>query len=127
MVRQVSAAHVRHFAEAMGKLAKTDPIDARMIARFMAFKPSSGRKLAAKKLRLLNVLVTKRSQIISLRKNLSCQIKQRGSTLVDDLDLEQTSLLNAQIARLDDLMSKTIQEDAELDHKARCLALVPGV
>ena len=50
-VRQVSAAHVRAFSRATGALAKTDPIDARLIADFIAFRPNSGRKLPAKKLR----------------------------------------------------------------------------
>ena len=34
-VRQVSAAHVRSFARSLGNLAKTDPLDARLIARFI--------------------------------------------------------------------------------------------
>jgi len=53
-VRQVSAAHVRAFARATGALAKTDPIDARLIAEFMAFRPHCGRRLPAEKLRHLN-------------------------------------------------------------------------
>jgi transposase len=126
-VRQVSAAHVRHFAQADGKLAKTDPVDAKMIARFMAFKPCAGRTLPAQKLRLLNVLVTKRNQLITMRKNLSCQIKQRGSTLVDDLDSEHMALLEAQIVHLDEQIQSAIQEDEDLAHKARCLRSVPGV
>jgi transposase len=126
-VRQVSAAHVRHFAQADGRLAKTDPLDAETIARFIAFKPTAGRSLPAQKLRVLNVLVTKRSQLITMRKSLSCQMKQRGNTRVDNLDIEHMSLLDAQIACVDQLMSKTIQEDAVLERKARCLRSVPGV
>ena len=41
-VRQVSAAHVRSFARALGALAKTDTIDARLIANFIAFRPKAG-------------------------------------------------------------------------------------
>lgn len=127
IVRQVSAAHVRHFAHATGTLAKTDPIDAKMIARFIAFKPSAGRMLPAKKLRVLNVLVTKRNQLITMRKTLSCQIKQRGSTLVDDLDSQHMALLETQITHMDDQIRQTIQQDAQLDRKASCLRSVPGV
>ena len=39
----VNPAQVRHFAQAVGKRAKTDPIDAAVIARFAeAVKPSRG-------------------------------------------------------------------------------------
>jgi transposase len=54
-VRQVCAVHVRNFARSLGNLAKTDPIDARMIARFIAFRPEVGRRLPAEILRKLNV------------------------------------------------------------------------
>lgn len=74
-VRQVSAAHVRNFARSLGNLAKTDPLDARMIARFIAFRPEAGRRLPLKILRDLNVLTTNRQQLVACKKKLTCQMK----------------------------------------------------
>jgi len=100
-VRQVSAAHVRAFARATGALAKTDPIDARLIAEFMAFRPHCGRKLPAEKLRHLNALSTKRRQLVELRKRLKCQIQQHHDTELVDLDTELLDLLSHQIKMLE--------------------------
>jgi len=127
MVRQVSSAHVRHFAQADGKLAKTDPIDARMIARFMAFKPSAGRCLPARKLRILSALITKRNQIIAMRKRLACQIKQRGTDILEDMDSEHMALLDTQLARMDAWIAQMLEQDEELNRKTCCMRSVPGV
>ena len=62
-VRQVSAAHVRAFARASGALAKTDPIDARLIAQYMAFRSHSGRRLPAENCRHLNAFRHKTTPI----------------------------------------------------------------
>ena len=86
-VRQVSAAHVRAFSRASGALAKTDPIDACLIADFIAFRPTSGRKFPAKKLRYLNALSTKRRQLVDLRKHLKCQTTQHSDSAMVTLDV----------------------------------------
>lgn len=72
-VRQVSAAHVRSFARSLGTLAKTDPLDARIISQFIALRPNAGRKLPTTKIRELNVLLSKRRQVVDMRKQLRCQ------------------------------------------------------
>jgi transposase len=62
----VNPAQVRHFAQAVGKRAKTDPIDAEMIARFAeAVKPEL-RQLPDEAARLLTELVSRRRQIIEM-------------------------------------------------------------
>jgi transposase len=62
----VNPAQVRHFAQAVGKRAKTDPIDAAVIARFAeAIKPEP-RGLPDEAARLLAELVSRRTQIIEM-------------------------------------------------------------
>lgn len=100
-VRQVSAAHVRAFARSLGNLAKTDPLDARMIARFIAFRPEAGRQLPVKTIRDLNVLTTKRRQLVVMRKRLSCQVKQRRSQMTYEMDNDLMALYEAQIIQLE--------------------------
>ena len=51
--RQVPPAQVKAFAQSRGTRAKTDRIDAELIARFFVFRPEAGRSLPAEKLRLL--------------------------------------------------------------------------
>jgi transposase len=62
----VNPAQVRHFARAIGKRAKTDPIDAAVIAHFAeAVKPEL-RPIPDAEARLLGELVARRRQIIEM-------------------------------------------------------------
>jgi len=126
-VRQVSAAHVRNFARSLGNLAKTDPLDARMIARFIAFRSDAGRRLPLKILRDLNVLTTKRRQLVACKKKLSCQIKQRGSQAVNDLDEAHLGLLIDQVAWLETRIEQLLQSDEGLKRRSQILRSVPGI
>ena len=126
-VRQVSAAHVRAFARSLGNLAKTDPLDARMIARFIAFRPDTGRRLPAKILRDLNVLTTKRRQLVAMRKRLSCQIKQRGSQMVGDMDIDLMAQLEAQIEQLGIRIEALLKSDDALKNRVDILRSIPGI
>jgi len=126
-VRQVCAAHVRAFSRATGALAKTDPIDARLIADFIAFRPTSGRKLPAKKLRYLSVLSTKRRQLVELRKRLKCQVKQHDKDLMVALDVELLELLSRQIRGLEDAIQAQIMDDPQMKQHAKILRSIPGI
>ena len=62
----VNPAQVRHFAQAVGKRAKTDPIDAAVIARFAEAVKPEPRALPDAAARLLAELVGRRRQIIEM-------------------------------------------------------------
>jgi transposase len=62
----VNPAQVRHFAQAVGKRAKTDPIDAEVIARFVEAVKPEPRPLPDEQARLLGELVARRRQIIEM-------------------------------------------------------------
>ena len=62
----VNPAQVRHFAQAVGKRAKTDPIDAQVIARFAEAVKPEPRPLADEAQLALAELVGRRRQIIEM-------------------------------------------------------------
>ena len=126
-VRQISAAHVRAFARATGALAKTDRIDAHMIAKFMAFRPEYGRKLPAEKLRLLNALSSKRRQLVELRKRVKCQSKQQHNLSLMELDEELLCVLSNQVKALDDEIQAQIKADAQMNQHSKILRSIPGI
>ena len=66
--RQLAPAQVKAFGKSRGTSAKTDRIDAELIARFMAFRPEAGRRLPSGKLRDLRALSAKRRQLVEMRK-----------------------------------------------------------
>jgi len=62
----INPAQVRHFAQAIGKRAKTDPIDAAVIARFAEAVKPEPRELPDEPARLLSELVGRRAQVIEM-------------------------------------------------------------
>jgi transposase len=70
-------AQIKAFALSRGTRAKTDRIDAELIARFMQFRPEVGRRLPSENLRILRALTTRRAQILDMRKRLLAQIAAR--------------------------------------------------
>jgi transposase len=123
----VNPAQVRAFAQALGKRAKTDPIDAAVIAHFVEATKAQPRPLPDETTRLLADLVTRRRQIIDM-------MIAEGQR---DRRLANKRLKNS-IARLRRALEKELAEiDSELDDHVRgspawaakedLLASVPGV
>ena len=123
----LNPAQVRHYAQALGKRAKTDPIDAAVIARFVEATKPEPRPLPDEATRHLADLMARRSQIIEMmvaerqrQKRLSAQ---RIQTSIARLLAALQKELSALEADIDDAMrgSPAWREKEDL------LASVPGV
>ena len=105
----VNPAQVRAFANALGKRAKTDPLDAAVIAHFVEATKPQVRKLADATTRLLGDLVGRRRQIVEMI-GAESQRERRATT-------GQT---RKSIARLKAALVKELAEiDAEIDDEVR--------
>jgi transposase len=124
-------AQIKAFAASRGTRAKTDRIDAELIARFMAFRPDAGRSLPHEKLRRLRALTSKRGQLVENRKRLLIQIKAQcklgTAGMFEDIDTMLKGLLDRQIAELETQIDKTIASDEDLSATASILRSVPGI
>ncbi len=129
--RQLPPAQIKAFAASRGTRAKTDRIDAELIARFMLFRPDAGRVLPHEKLRLLRALTSKRGQVVETRKRLLAQIKAHGklgsADMFDAMDAELKGLLDRQIAELEVRIEQTMASDDDLATTAGILRSVPGI
>jgi transposase len=123
----VNPAQVRAFAQALGRRAKTDPIDAAVIAHFVEATGAQPRALPDAMTQLLADLVARRRQIIEMM----AAEGQRDRRLTN-------KRLKKSIARLRKAMEKELAElDGEIDNHVRgtpvwaekedLLASVPGV
>lgn len=123
----VNPAQVRAFAQALGKRAKTDPIDAAVIAHFAEATKAEPRRLPDATTRLLADLVARRRQIVEM----IAAEAQRARRLTE-------RRLQNSIARLRKALEKELAElDGEIDDQVRgspvwaekqdLLASVPGV
>ncbi len=104
----------RDFARAAGFLAKTDAVDARMLAAYgaaLALRPTPA--VSAARLDL-KALVSRRDQLVELRKMERTRLAEASQGwLVDSLrGLIET--LSAQVAALDEKIASCIEADAEL-------------
>jgi transposase len=131
IARQVPPAQVKAFAQSRGTRAKTDRIDAELIARFLAFRPEAGRGLPAEKLRVLRSLASKRSQLVEMRKRLLAQIRahQKLGTaeMFDDIDTDLKVRLDMRIRELEDRICAMISSDKDLAEISGILRSIPGI
>lgn len=111
-------AQIKACAASRGTRAKTDSIDAELIARFIAFRPEAGRSLPHKKLRLLRALTSKRGQLLETRKRLLAQInaheKLGSAGMFASMDGGLKALLDRQIAELEARVEQFIASDDDL-------------
>ena len=110
-VALVNPRSVRRFAEAMGKLEKTDKIDTAMIVWYAETKRIEAKPPASDKQRRLTALVLRMRQLTDLR---TAQKNQRR--LVDDPDAQASftaalSMVNRQIRRLEAKVLELIDAD----------------
>ena len=129
--RQLAPAQVKAFGRSRGTLAKTDRIDAELIARFMAFRPEAGRRLPSGRLRDLRAPATKRRQLVEMRKSARQQAKAdlRNGTAesVEDLSGELLELLERQIVEVEERIGSLLANEAVLAETAAILQSVPGI
>ena len=125
--RQLNPARIRAFARAGGTLAKTDPVDARLIAGYLARFPAAGRALGPENQRLVRMLCVKRRQIVKLRKTVTCQSGQSRDPEIAGMEAAQIALFEAQIAALEARLAQVLAADAALAEKDRLLRSIPGI
>lgn len=128
---QLPPAQIKTFALSRGTRAKTDRIDAELIAHFMAFRPEAGRELPDENLRVLRTLTTRRGQLVDMRKRLKAQIgarkKQGIPAGVESMDDDLKDVLDTQISDIERRIESVIAQVEPLAAKAKLLRSIPGI
>ena len=122
----VNPTRVRNFARAKGQLAKTDKIDARMIADFgQAIRPEV-RPLGTVEQQLIKALVTRRRQLIDMQ---TAEKNRRTSINPELLPRLQNHLdwLAAELAEIEEELNDWIAQNVHWREKRAGLESVPGV
>lgn len=129
--RQVPPAQVKAFARSCGTLAKTDRVDAALIARFLAFRPDAGRELPLETVRHIRALTTKRSQLVETRKRLLMQLKAQDRTgvasMFEAMDAEMKALFDRQIKTIEAQIEAALAAEPELAERRDLLRSIPGI
>jgi transposase len=125
-VAVINPRQARDFAKATGKLAKTDAIDARVLAHFAdAIRPEV-RQMSDEFSRQLEDLVARRRQLsdmITAEKN-----RRRGKTNSVQLDInEHIEWLEKRLKEIESQIHTAIAVDENWKQKMKLLTSVPGV
>jgi transposase len=123
----INPGQVRDFAKATGQLAKTDRLDARVLAHFAAaIKPPQRPIKSAEELEL-EALVGRRAQLIEM---LTAEKNRRGSAATEtvrDKIKEHIDWLEESIAELDQQLKAQLKDSALWQGKDDILQSVPGI
>jgi len=123
----INPRQLRAFATAVGELAKTDRIDARMIARFGRDVRPEIRPIPAEKQRLLADLSARRQQLLELRTAEANRRKQATRRELQDSIDAVLNVLDAQLADIDRQAAELLQMDPAWQRLDRLLQSVKGV
>ena len=117
---------VRRFADAVGQLAKTDAIDARLIARFAATLKPAARPLVDANSQNIKDLVVRRRQLTSLRTMEKNRRPVMPETLKPSID-RIIETLDREIQALEQLIHHAVEQHAAWRHKRDLLTSMPGI
>ncbi len=123
----LNPAQVRHYAQALGLRAKTDPIDARVIALFMAAVRPPIRAIADAATTELEALMARRRQLVVM---LVAERARRAQAQPGPVRLSLARVvttLEADLKELDAHIDKTVRGTPVWRDKEDLLASVPGI
>lgn len=124
---RVNPRRAREFAKAVGCLAKTDKVDAAMLARLgFTLAPDPTQEADPVRQRLTNLL-QRRGQLVDMRQQEKVRRQQ-----TDDNDMaasidEMIGILTTRINAIEAAMRQLINDSADLSHIDRRLRAVPGI
>jgi transposase len=125
-VAVVNPRQVRDFARATGTLAKTDTIDARILALFGARLKPEIRPLPAKQAREMGSLLTRRRQLVEMLTAGHNRLFQAHEDVRPDLEAHIKWLEEA-ISEINDDLEQRIKRSPSWREKDNLLRSVPGV
>jgi transposase len=126
-VSLVNPRQVRDFAKGLGQLAKTDALDAAVLAEFARLVSPPPSAITTEKKRELEALVTRRRQVLEFR-----VAEQNRSQQTDDRFIRQSlnqvlKTLDRQLKAIEDRIAKLLESDDQWKGKLELLLSTPGV
>jgi transposase len=123
----VNPAQIRHFAQAVGKKAKTDPVDALVIARFVEAVRPDPRPLPDAEARLLAELVSRRRQIIEMLVAERQREKRVGNPRVRRSLARHIKMLEKELPDVDGDIDAMVRGSPAWREKEDLLVSMPGI
>jgi transposase len=127
-VARVQPGRVRGFRAFLGRRAKTDALDAELIARFALAMPNEDiRALPSERAEAIRSLAARRRQIVGLAAQEKTRLRMtRDAFLIDSLR-RTIALLAAERTRVEAALAQVLAADEETKRKYALLCSVPGI
>jgi transposase len=125
-VAVVNPRQIRDFARATGKLAKTDRLDAQVLAHFAQAVHPTPRPLPDAGLQALEGLLTRRRQVVGMLTAEKNRLASARPPVRQDIQ-EHITWLERQLAKLDEELRHTLHASPLWREKDDLLQSVPGV
>ncbi|HHN78800.1 MAG TPA: IS110 family transposase [Phycisphaerales bacterium] len=123
----VNPRQVRDFARATGRLAKTDKIDALVLAKFGAAVEPPRRALPDEQALAMRELLARRRQVVNMITAETNRLKQARTDRVLRSVRQVIDLLEAQLDAINDDLDSRIRSNPELAERNAVLRDVPGI
>jgi transposase len=123
----VNPRQVRDYARAIGKLAKTDKVDAYVIARFAQdVRPAVREQLSLKELHLKE-LVMRRQQLVDMRTAEKNRLSKAFTAQVQSELRQHISELTERIKAIDEQLHNEIKNNPNWNQKLEIISSAPGI
>ena len=122
----VKALSVRRYAQAIGQTAKTDRIDAQVIAEFSARLKPPVTMRKSKNLLAIRDFLSRRRQLVSMRTRELNRVKIMGKALETSCK-RIIRVLDQEIGRMEKKLQTYIEQEAEWSEKRTVLKSAPGI
>jgi transposase len=123
----VNPRQVRDFARGLGQFAKTDSIDAEVLAKFAQLVQPAARPQKTAQTTDLAELVHRRRQLNDLRTQESNRLSMVHHRQVRKSVQQVLKVLDRQISEIDELISEQIKSDDNFHQKDKILRSTPGI
>lgn len=123
----VNPRRIKAFRDAEGKRAKTDRLDAALIARFALRMTDALRPLPTDSQLALKDLATRRRQVVEMIAMEKIRLKQAVQPMIVDSHRLAIATLTAERKRIEAAIAAAVNADPELARRSKILISLPGV
>ena len=122
----VNPRQVRDFAKSTGKLAKTDKLDAHVLAHFAEAVKPQPRMIADEQSQILGAILSRRHQVVGMLTSEKNRLLRAHKSVHQEIQ-EHIAFLEQRLKANDDDLSQLIQQSPIWREKDELLQSVPGI
>jgi transposase len=126
-VAVVNPRRIRDFARAAGQIAKTDRLDARIIAQFAATMEPMPTERISENTQKLKALVARRNQLVGLHTAESNRLEHADGKEIRRSIAAVLKVIEAQLKTIDRQIKEQIENTPQLRQRSEILDSVPGI